>query len=429
MQEKTLQRIYAIFRENGKISTDSRRITPGAIFFALKGENFDGNSYAAKALEAGALCCVVDNPAAAPDERYILVEDTLAALQELARHHRRELGIPVLAITGSNGKTTTKELVGRVLARRFRIAMTQGNLNNHIGVPLTLLSIDNAVEFAIVEMGASHQGEIASYCAIAEPDYGLITNIGKAHLEGFGGLEGIKKGKGELFDYLLANRGTAFYLKESAELSNMVDGRPGLSSCAYSTEDVQVVMPGESPLRLQYGQYGITTHLIGDYNRNNVSAALLMARYFGIDPAEAVEAIESYIPDNYRSQRKTTERNILYLDAYNANPTSMLAAIENFSKSLEASHNPVLILGDMRELGVYAEEEHRKILQQIEKSGFKNVYLVGEIFERINGNPAFATFKDVDGLNTCLRERPIEKSVILVKGSRGIGLEKTEEFL
>lgn len=428
MFDYTLFKLYDIYRHNPVVCTDTRQLTPGALFFALKGENFDGNRYAASALEAGASCCVVDDPAVAVNDRYVLVNDVLTTLQSLARHHRRQLGIPVLAITGSNGKTTTKELVSRVLAKRFRIAMTQGNLNNHIGVPLTLLSIMDCVELAIVEMGANHQGEIAFSCSLAEPDYGLITNIGKAHLEGFGGVEGIKKGKGELFDYLMRTDGMAFYLQDSEPLSEMIEIRPGLMATGYSAEGMEVLPTEDNVLAFRVDGRTIRTNLVGDYNRYNIAAALAVARYFEVPMDMAVEAIESYVPDNGRSQRKVTARNVLYMDAYNANPSSMHAAVENFVSSSEEGKTKMLVLGDMRELGEYADDEHRSVLKAVENAGFGEVCLVGEIFSRVNTNPAYHTFTSQEELAGYLREHPVCDRVILVKGSHGIHLEKTEEF-
>ncbi len=413
-------KLYDLFAAGHPVVTDSRKVVPGAIFFALKGGNFDGNAYAADALEAGAAAAVVDDPQVAVDERFIVIPDVLKALQALARHHRRTLDIPVLAITGSNGKTTTKELIHRVLSTRFKVSATQGNLNNHIGVPLTLLAIAPGTEFAVVEMGANHRGEIAAYCAVAEPDYGLITNVGKAHLEGFGSEAGVRQGKGELFDYLARTDGTAFYLAESEALGEMAAARPGLTAYGYSA-DALTVMPSENGLlTLKYGNRLIHTQLAGDYNRFNVAAALAVGDYFEVDPAEAVAAVESYAPDNHRSQRIETERNILYLDAYNANPSSLAAALENFSSTDEPGYRKVLILGDMLELGAYAEAEHRAILEKIEELGFEEVYLVGEVFSALDKN----AFPTVGKLAEYLTQNPVTQSVILIKGSRGIRLEE-----
>ena len=416
-------KLYDLFSAGHPVVTDSRRVTRGAIFFALKGERFDGNAYAAAALADGAVAAVVDDSKTAVDERFILVPDVLKTLQALARHHRRQLAIPVLAITGSNGKTTTKELVSRVLSRRFAVSTTRGNLNNHIGVPLTLLSIPPGAEFAVVEMGANHRGEIASYCAVAEPDYGLITNIGKAHLEGFGGEAGIRLGKGELFDYLSRTGGTAFYLEESGALCEMAAGRTELTAYGYSTGALEVLPSENGLLTLRYRDRTIHTHLAGDYNRFNVAAALAVGEYFEVPPAEAIAAVESYVPDNFRSQRMETGRNILYLDAYNANPSSMTAALDNFSSVNEAGYRKVLILGDMLELGEYAGTEHRAILEKVVASGFDEVYLVGEVFSAAGGGK-YNVFSRVEELTEYLKEHPVRQSIILIKGSRGIRLEE-----
>ena len=417
-----IYKLYDIYQGGHPVVTDSRKAVPGAMFFALKGGNFDGNAYAAAALDAGAVCAVVDDPKIAADNRYIVVPDVLKALQGMARLHRRSLEIPVLAVTGSNGKTTTKELVSRVLAKQFKVSATQGNLNNHIGVPLTLLSIEPGTEFAVVEMGANHRGEIASYCTVAEPDYGLITNIGKAHLEGFGGETGIRRGKGELFDWLARTGGTAFYPLESDALHEMAEERPDLTAYGFSVNALEAVPSGDNLLTINYDDRSIRTRLVGGYNISNVAAALAVGEYFEVDPAAAVEAIESYAPDNHRSQRIDTERNIVCMDAYNANPSSMAAALENFAGAEEVGYGKVLILGDMRELGDYAAGEHRMLLDRIETLGFKEVCLAGPLFEAANGG-RFRAFPDAEALSEYLRQNPLYKRIILVKGSRGIGLE------
>lgn len=421
--------LYDLFQAGHPVVTDSRRVVPGSIFFALRGENFDGNAYAASALEEGAVVAVVDDERVAKNDRYIVVPDVLRELQALARHHRRQLAIPVLAITGSNGKTTTKELVSRVLARRFSVSTTQGNLNNHIGVPLTLLAIPFGTEFAVVEMGANHRGEIASYCTIAEPDYGLITNIGKAHLEGFGGESGIRQGKGELFDWLERTDGTAFYPEESDALREMAAERPSLMAYGFSSGNLEALPSENGLLTLRYGGQIIRTQLAGDYNRFNVAAALAVGEYFEVDPAETVAAIESYTPDNNRSQRVVTAHNILYLDAYNANPSSMAAALENFAASPEGEGRKVLILGDMLELGEFSGEEHRRVLERVGQLGFGAVYLVGEQFSAAAAGGSFLSFSDAAALGEHLKGHPLAGHVILIKGSRGIRLEEVASVL
>lgn len=345
-----MSRLYDLFTAHPAVSTDSRRVTPDSLFFALRGASFDGNRFAAEALARGAVRAVVDDPAtAATDpERMILVRDALAALQDLAREHRRALGIPILAITGSNGKTTTKELVSRVLAERFEVCATRGNLNNHIGLPLTLLSMTRDTEFGVVEMGASACGEIALLCSVAEPNYGLITNIGHAHLAGFGGPEGVQRGKGELYDYLAENGGRAF---------------------VASNDDTLVAMAvRRDPLAVEYYPAalgdGVENRLEGAYNRANIAAAVAVGRYFDVDETRIRHAIASYLPDNCRSQRTETGRNTLVVDCYNANPSSMRAALRNFrTEQLGDRTSKVLILGDMLELGAWSREEHAGILE------------------------------------------------------------------
>lgn len=410
-----LERLYEYFSTSNGVVTDSRKIAGGELFFALKGERFDGNLYAAKALEDGAKWAVVDNPEVAVDERYVVVDDTLVALQELARYHRERLTIPLLAITGTNGKTTTKELVATVLSRRYRTYYTQGNLNNHIGVPLTLLSIPRDAEFAIIEMGASAQGEIALLASIAQPNFGLITNIGRAHLEGFGGVEGIRKGKGELYDYLLAGAGVALYRAEDEVLAGMVEERTGLRAVPYATSLSE----------------GVRSNLVGDYNRFNIAAALAVGDYFGVPRGEAERAIAEYLPSNNRSQSLLTAKNLLTVDCYNANPSSMGVAIANHQISSHSGYErKVLILGDMLELGEWSEEEHRRILAQSLASDAERVILVGENFMACEcADERVERFANVGALCGWIDENPIEGAFILVKGSRGVGLEKTIEKL
>ena len=392
-----MSELYDIFRRHPRISTDTRRIEPGSVFFALHGATFDGNRFAADALSKGAAYAVVDDPAAVSSDRTVLVGDTLEALQELAREHRRELAIPILAISGSNGKTTTKELVSRVLAERFEVYATHGNLNNHIGVPLTLLAMTRDTEFGVVEMGASACGEIALLASIAEPNYGILTNIGRAHLEGFGGPEGIRRGKGELLDYLAANGGRAFVPREDQTLTNMAAERDGLAAEYYSVTLAD----------------GIAHHLEGDYNRFNIAAAVAVGRYFDIDGERIRHAVGSYMPDNNRSQRTETGRNTLIVDCYNANPSSM---------------------GDMLELGAWSEQEHRDIVALAARNPDAELMLVGGEFARacadMEPQPAnTALFPSREELIAELRRRPVENAFVLVKGSRGIGLEKALEEL
>ena len=409
-----MSELYDIFREHPHISTDTRNIGADSIFFALRGATFDGNRFAAEALDKGAAYAVVDDPAAVTDDRMVLVGDTLGALQELAREHRRRLAIPILAISGSNGKTTTKELVSRVLAERFEVYATRGNLNNHIGVPLTLLAMTRDTRFGVVEMGASACGEIALLASIAEPNYGILTNIGRAHLEGFGGPEGVRRGKGELFDYLAANGGRAFVPREDEMLTNMAAERDGLAAEYYSitlAEDLE-------------------NHLEGHYNRFNIAAAVAVGRYFDVADERIRHAVGSYVPDNNRSQRTETGRNTLIVDCYNANPSSMRASVANFLAEPPGTRTRrLLILGDMLELGAWSAEEHAAVIRLAAQAPQTEVMLVGTEFARAHAGmepqPARITlFADREHLIAALRAHPVDNALVLIKGSRGIGLEK-----
>ncbi|MDE5730285.1 MAG: UDP-N-acetylmuramoyl-tripeptide--D-alanyl-D-alanine ligase [Alistipes sp.] len=420
----TANELLEIYLRHPRVSTDSRRIEPDSIFFALHGTSFDGNRFACEALAKGAARAVVDDPslaAAHPEaaDRLILVEDTLVALQELARAYRRRLGIPILAITGSNGKTTTKELVSRVLAEKYAVYATRGNLNNHIGVPLTLLAMGSRTQFGVVEMGASACGEIALLCSIAEPDCGIITNVGRAHLEGFGGPEGIRRGKGELFDSLNARGGRAFVRLEDTTLLAMAQERPALAATRYPTASAD----------------GMEHRLEGDYNRFNVAAAAAIGRHFGIDEESIRRAIASYRPDNHRSQRVATGRNTLILDCYNANPSSMEASIRNFAAEPTHPHKEkVLILGDMLELGRWSEEEHRRIIALAASTAGARLLLVGPHFAAVcadtSPRPARTElFASREELARALAQNPIRDALILIKGSHGIGLEQLTGLL
>lgn len=416
--------LYDLYLRYPRISTDTRRIEAGSLFFALRGATFDGNRFAGAALEAGAVRAVVDDPAvAAADPRMFLVDDVLRALQELAREHRRALGIPILAVAGSNGKTTTKELVSRVLSERFELHATRGNLNNHIGVPLTLLAMTRETEFGVVEMGASACGEIARLAAIAEPNYGILTNIGRSHLEGFGGPEGIRRGKGELYDFLAFHGGRAFVREEDPVLTAMIAERPGLAAEYYSERLAD----------------GIESRLTGDYNRYNIAAAVAIGRYFDVDEERIGHAIASYIPDNNRSQRIETPRNTVIADCYNANPSSMRAAIGDFlSEPLGARTRRVLILGDMLELGAWSDEEHAAILRLAAQNPSAELYLVGDAFGKAlktaapDVQAALSSAKHFaarEQLAAELQARPLTEALVLLKGSHGIGLEHIIELL
>lgn len=409
--------LYDIFRASTGVTTDSRAISEGALFFALRGASFDGNRFAVDALRKGASVAVIDDATVrenAPEElteRLFLVEDTLRALQDLAREHREALGIPILSVAGSNGKTTTKELVSRVLAEKYEVYATRGNLNNHIGVPLTLLAMDHTTEFGVVEMGASACGEIALLASIAQPNYGILTNIGRSHLEGFGGVEGIRRGKGELFDFLNATGGRAFVPADDNVLSEMAAERENMAVeyFAFATSN------------------GVEHQLEGDYNLKNIAAAMSIGRYFDVDENRIRHAIATYTPTNNRSQRTVTDRNTLIVDCYNANPSSMRASLESFLS--ERSELPrVCILGDMLELGEWSAEEHRSIVELIAAADFERIWLVGKHFTEaattIANNPRVSCFASREQVAERLETDPIEGALVLVKGSHSIGLEK-----
>ncbi len=410
--------LYELFCAHPRISTDSRKIEPDSIFFALHGSTFDGNRFAADALAQGAAYAVVDDPAVVCGCQMILVDDTLTALQMLAREHRRALGIPIFAISGSNGKTTTKELISRVLCEKYNLYATRGNLNNHIGVPLTLLSMGRDTEFGVVEMGASSCGEIALLASIAEPDFGLLTNVGRAHLGGFGGPEGVRRGKGELFDFLAQHGGRAFVREEDSILTGMAIKRPMLAVEYYSTTLAN----------------GIDHHLEGDYNAYNIAAAVAVGRYFGLPDERIRYAIAGYIPDNNRSQRAETPRNTLIVDCYNANPSSMRASIGNFlNEPLGKRTRRLLILGDMLELGEWSPAEHREMITLALQQPDAELRLVGaEFTQAYTSMPAthrVQCYASRELLCTELSANPVDNALILIKGSRGIGLEKTVEQL
>jgi UDP-N-acetylmuramoyl-tripeptide--D-alanyl-D-alanine ligase len=400
------------------------------MFFALKGSNFNGNTYAAEALEQGAEYAVVDENVS-KGARYLKVNSVLHALQELATYHRQYLCMPILAITGTNGKTTTKELVAATLSRKFRVAATHGNLNNHIGVPLTLLGMGESAQLGVVEMGANHPGEIANLCRIAQPNAGLITNVGKAHLEGFGSLESVKKTKGELYSYLSRHQRLLFCLDDSADLKEMLQEYDVQNAIMYGLREDNVRVDagdGSNPflsLRMANGDIW-QTKLVGAYNAANVLAAVAIGRYFGVKEEDIRAAVESYEPQNHRSQLLQTAHNTIIVDAYNANPTSMAAAVANFAQ-LHAD-SKLLILGDMLELGRAAKGEHAQLLRLIMQEAFTEVYLVGEQFGRVAEKPCLS-FADSAALCEYLKRNKIKNRLILLKGSRGMQLEKALEYL
>jgi len=418
--------LYSIFREHPQVTTDSRHTPQGSIFFALKGASFDGNEFATKALDAGCAYAVVDNPrVAALGGRLILVPDVLVALQRLAAHHRRTWGGTVIQITGSNGKTTTKELTSAVLSKGKRVHSTEGNLNNHIGVPLTLLGIKAEHEVAVIETGANHPGEIASLCRMVQADYGLITNVGRAHLEGFGSFEGVKQTKGELYDDVHARGGKVFLNAFDSDLLEMARER-GFVLRDDALPFVEGRISGTGPFvefqwREDTGEpwHTVCTHLIGAYNIANLRAAVTVGLFFGIRPELIDEALSEYRPTNGRSELRQVGSNIFIVDAYNANPSSMSAALTNFSL-MEDAHKMV-ILGEMRELGSASYEEHKRIVRQLEGMDLERIWLVGSEFEIVAGS-GMRVFKDVEAVREALKEDAIHDTTILIKGSNSTKL-------
>lgn len=427
----TIPELYQVFLRHPSVQTDTRKLKAGDIFFALKGPNFNGNLFAQQALEAGAAYAVVDEPVKNDDQRIIEVEDGLLTLQGLAKHHREQFTIPFIAITGSNGKTTTKELVYTVLASHFITYTTQGNLNNHIGVPLTLLSIKKDAQMAVIEMGANHQKEIEGYCRYTQPTHGIITNAGKAHLEGFGGVEGVKKGKGELYDFLRAHDGTAFVYGDYDYLAEMSKGinhivRYGTSEGIVQGKVMQENMNGFLHVTITAGLdhiSAIKTQLIGDYNLPNILCAAAVGKYFGVPDEKICHAIESYVPSNSRSQLVQRGNNTFILDAYNANPSSMKLAIENFAKM--AAADKVLMLGAMMELGAESLEEHKGIVSLIKQYPWKKVVLVGGDFAETH--ESFVFLPNSSETKNWLQQQGFEHTHFLVKGSRSMQMEKILE--
>lgn len=422
--------LYEIYKQHPSVQTDTRKLKEGDMFFALKGPNFNGNAFAQQALDAGAAYAVVDEIEYATDNGCIYVDDVLTTLQALARHHRQQLNIPFIAITGSNGKTTTKELVTTVLRTKYKTYATQGNLNNHIGVPLTLLTIPADAEMAVIEMGANHQKEIALYCTIALPTHGIITNCGKAHIEGFGGVEGVRKGKGELYDYLRDNNGLVF---RNTDLDYLYDMAKGIQQqVTYGSANAQYIgkpLMDDVFLKVAMLSTGheatIHTNLVGEYNFPNVMVAVAVGLYFGVSIDDIKHAIAAYQPDNSRSQWMQAGSNKLILDAYNANPTSMRAAIINFAKA--DLPDKMLWLGGMKEMGDAEEQEHRELVALIQQYNWKDVILVGKEFEGLaSGYKHFNT--SAEAKEYIALQKPLQAS-ILVKGSRGSRMEVMVEAL
>ncbi|MBQ1580866.1 MAG: UDP-N-acetylmuramoyl-tripeptide--D-alanyl-D-alanine ligase [Prevotella sp.] len=425
-----IQQLYQIYQQHPVITTDSRDCPQGSIFFALKGESFDGNKFAASAIEKGCAYAVIDNAEYQKDDRFILVDDVLQTFKDLAREHRRQFNIPVIGITGTNGKTTTKELIASVLSEKYNTLFTQGNFNNDVGVPKTLFRLNEQHEIAVVEMGASHPGDIKTLVETVEPTCGLITNVGKAHLQGFGSFEGVKKTKGELYDYLKAHDALVFINGNNEHLLQMAQSRDICRAIEYGTqEDCQVngsIISCAPFLKFQWNsnvdginvQQEIQTHLIGSYNIDNMLAAIAIGLHFGVSPEQIHHALSNYIPTNNRSQMEETGKNHLVVDAYNANPSSMKAALDNFHL-MEVSPK-MAILGDMRELGEASAEEHQKAVDLMKEYGFENIWLVGDEFGNTQCN--YRKFKDVEEVKAAIIAEDIKGFNILIKGSNSTKL-------
>ena len=424
---KELSQLHQLFLESTGICTDTRKLKKGNLYLALKGDNFNGNNFAAKALELGADYSIVDEQPEEQNDHIIKVEDGLDTLQKLAAYHRKYLNLPILSITGSNGKTTTKELIREVLSKKYKTVSTKGNLNNHIGVPLTLLSMNKETEFGIVEMGANHQGEIASLCKITQPDYGYITNFGKAHLEGFGGVEGVIKGKSELYNYLIKNNKTIFINYDDEIQVEKSEGTDIISFSEGKNATHQITFLKADPfVKINTEDTEINSQLIGTYNAKNIAAAICIGKYFKIPVKAIKEAIESYQPTNNRSQIINQNSNQIILDAYNANPTSMKAALEN----LEAipAKNKIAILGDMFEVGNTSAEEHQIIIDLLEKLEFSNMMVCGKNFYQTSTQEV-SKFENFEDLKNYIQRNNFEDATILIKGSRGMALERILEVL
>lgn len=427
--------LYNLFLQYPSVTTDSRICPKDSIFFALKGDRFNGNLFAEKAIEAGCAYAVVDEEPEKENDRIILVKDALHSLQKLANWHRKKLKIPIIGITGTNGKTTTKELVAVALSKEFKVAYTQGNLNNHIGVPLTLLSMNRSHEIGVVEMGASHPGDIKELCEIAEPNYGIVTNVGKAHMEGFGSFENLVATKCELYDFIREGKGKVFVNKDNPILYEQTEG---MDRILYGKNDPSLFASGSIANATPFlefdwsffdNSYRVKTRLVGEFNFDNAIAAVAVSKFFGINAEQISAALEEYEPTNLRSQFKRTEKNDLIIDAYNANPISMKAALEFFS-SIPSSLSKMVILGEMKELGESSDEEHEKIVQLLKQQPYDKVYLVGSAFNKCTSeNESFRLFDDVDLLIETLKKKPVSNHYILLKGSHSVHLEKAVDSL
>ena len=425
-----IKKIYKLFQESNLVSIDTRSIKVNDIFFAIKGPNFDGNKFALQAIKNGASYVVSDNlDISKKSDKIIYVENSIKALQKLANYHRRKLNTKIIAITGSNGKTTTKELVLNVLKSRFKTVATKGNLNNHLGVPLSLLSIEKDTEIGIIEMGANHLNEIANLCVIAEPDFGYITNFGNAHLEGFKSLEGVIKGKSELYDYLKSNKKFIFYNSDNKKQSNILNGYA--NTFTYGLNDDSncniINCSNEDSVHVNYRSELIKSNIYGDYNFENICIAIAIGEYFGVSFEQIKKGIESYLPENNRSQVTITERNTVVLDAYNANPTSMKLALESFCKT--SYTNKMIIVGDMFELGNDSIHYHQEIINYLEKINNSIIYIVGEYFCNTKHSDKIKSFSSKKELINNLSKTNVSNYSILIKGSRGMQLEKIIEFI
>ena len=426
----TIANLHSLFLECSSVSTDTRKIEKNSLFVALKGDNFDANTFAKEALEKGAKYVVIDNPTYLIDNRTLLVKDSLIALQELAKYHRTFLGLPIIALTGSNGKTTTKELIHAVLSKKYNTLATIGNLNNHIGVPLTLLRFTKETEIGIIEMGANHQKEIEFLCQIAQPDYGYITNFGKAHLEGFGGVEGVIKGKSEMYDYLRGNNKMVFVnVDDSIQKEKSTNIKRFSFSLNDSTADVKISTIEANPMvKIIFNNQTVQSHLIGIYNANNINAAITIGNYFKVSDELIKEAIENYIPENNRSQLILKNGNEIILDAYNANPSSMAAAIANFIQ-LEKK-NKIAILGDMFELGEESHNEHEKIVDLLINETSISTYFIGkDFYANQTSNTHLKFFENFENFAAFLKTNLPNNNLLLIKGSRGMALEKTLDLI
>jgi UDP-N-acetylmuramoyl-tripeptide--D-alanyl-D-alanine ligase len=432
--KENISELYSLFLKHKKICTDTRNIIPGSLFFALKGENFNANGFASDAIKKGCSAAVIDEEKYKANDRFILVDDVLNTLQQLALYHRKQLKIPVIGITGTNGKTTTKELIHSVLTKKYKVVSTQGNLNNHIGVPLTILSIQTDAGIAVVEMGANHPNEIKALTEISLPGYGLITNIGKAHLEGFSSIEGVVKTKKELYDSIRKNKGELFVCRDNSLLMDLSEKTKRITYGMHFSSDCRGEILESNPLlKIKWyckslrKEITVSTHLLGFFNFENVMAAICVGEYFNVAPEDIKGAIENYFPSNNRSQIIKTAKNTVLMDAYNANPASMNASLMNFIQT--TYNNKFAIIGDMLELGKDSESEHEKILDLLDNSGIEKIVIVGKVFSSLKSSGNFPCFADVAEAGEYLKKHNPSGFNILIKGSHGIHLEKLLEYL